>query len=99
MSDNSAVDLSAMTNALGKLDGQAWPGSGAQMRSILEQAFDATLETDSRGVVTGWGARAETVFGWTSSEMMGHLFLDVVVLPDFREAYQQEFRDLVVCNN
>jgi PAS domain S-box-containing protein len=99
MSDNSAVDLAAITRVLGNLDGQAWTESGAQMRSILEQEFDATIETDCRGVVTGWGARAETVFGWTSSEMIGHFFLNVVVPPDFREAYQQEFRDLLAAGD
>ena len=61
------------------------------MRSILEQAFDATVETDSSGAVTGWGASAESVFGWTGSEMIGHCFVDVVVLPDFEKRTSKNF--------
>src|ERR1700688_4836396 len=84
-----------MTGALGNVAGQALPEGAAQMKAILELVFDAIVETDSRGVVTAWDSKAETVFGWTGPEMLGRPLLEVVVLPRFREAYQQEFRDVL----
>jgi PAS domain S-box-containing protein len=84
-----------MTRALGGFEGQALTEGAVQMKAILELVFDAIVETDSRGVVTGWDSKAETVFGWTGPEIVGRLLGDVVVLPGFREAYQQEFNDLL----
>jgi len=95
VSDENVADLTTMTRALGNFEGQALTEGPAQMKAILERVFDAIVETDSRGVVTAWDAKAETVFGWTGPEMMGRLLQEVVVLPGFQEAYQQEFRDVL----
>jgi two-component system sensor histidine kinase/response regulator len=95
VSDKSVADLTTMTRALGNLEGQALTEGAAQMKAILELVSDAMVETDSRGVITAWDSKAETVFGWTGPEMLGRPLLEVVVLPGFQEAYQQEFRDLL----
>src|SRR5580700_2927838 len=84
-----------MNRPLGSFERQVLTEGEAQMRAILELVFDAIVETDSRGVVTGWDSKAETVFGWTGPEMMGRLLGDLVVLPGFQETYQQEFSDLL----
>ena len=99
MSDKSVADLTTMTRALGNLEGQALTEGAAQMKAILELVSDAMVETDSRGVITAWDSKAETVFGWTGPEMLGRPLLEVVVLPGFQEAYQQEFRDLVAAGD
>ena len=95
MSDKDAVDLAAITRALGTLDGEARTESAAQLRGILEIAFDATIEMDSKGVITGWGSKAESIFGWTQSEVLGRVLSDVAVPPRYREPYQQALEDLL----
>ena len=42
----------------------------AQLRPMLEIAFDAIIETDSRGVIISWSSTAEKAFaeaaGWAA---------------------------------
>ncbi len=52
----------------------AWPEPPAT--SIAEDVSDyehpvALISTDGNGIVTGWGGAAESMFGWTSSDMVG----------------------------
>jgi two-component system sensor histidine kinase/response regulator len=95
MSDKNAPDRPAMTRAPRALDGQAWTESATQMQAILELAFDAIIETDSEGVITAWGSKAESIFGWTGPEVMGRVLFDVVVQSRYREAYEKGFRELL----
>jgi two-component system sensor histidine kinase/response regulator len=99
MSDKNVVDLVARTHALGTVDGQARTESVAQLRAILEIAFDAVIEIDSQGVVTGWDSNAETVFGWTEAEVLGRVLFDLVVPPNYRERYMQSLRELLASEN
>src|SRR5579863_6038199 len=64
-------------------------------QSILELAFDAVIETDPQGVVTRWDPRADKIFGWTASEMIGKVIFEVVVPPQYRAAHQQAFCNLL----
>jgi two-component system sensor histidine kinase/response regulator len=99
MSDKDAVDLAAITSALSTLDGQARTESAAQMGGILEIAFDAVIEIDSQGIVTGWGSKAETAFGWTESEVLGRVLFDLVVPPNYRERCVQPLGELLASEN
>jgi two-component system sensor histidine kinase/response regulator len=42
-----------------------------QMRALLEYAFDAYVEMDADGLITEWNARAEKMYGWRRSEVLG----------------------------
>ena len=42
-----------------------------QMRALLEYAFDAYVEMDGDGLITEWNARAEKMYGWRRSEVLG----------------------------
>jgi two-component system, sensor histidine kinase and response regulator len=42
-----------------------------QMRALLEYAFDAFVEIDSNGLITDWNSRAEAIYGWQRSEVLG----------------------------
>src|SRR5271156_3778328 len=42
-----------------------------QLRWVMESALDAFVETDSKGVITGWNAQAEKILGWSRAEITG----------------------------
>jgi two-component system, sensor histidine kinase and response regulator len=95
MSENNTVDAGPITGAPCASDGPAWTVDCVQMRNILELTFDAIVETDSNGVIVAWNSKAESLFGWTSSEVLGRVMFDVTVPPQFRAPYEQGFRDLL----
>lgn len=45
-----------------------------RLRQLLDQAHDAFVEVDARGRITGWGAQAETMFGWTRAQALAQDF-------------------------
>jgi two-component system sensor histidine kinase/response regulator len=74
---------------------QAGTEEEARARAILEIAFDAFLEVDSKDVVTSWDAKAEGLFGWARSEIVGRP-LSVVIIPlRYRDAHVEWFRDIL----
>lgn len=40
-------------------------------RMILDQIFEAIIQTDQHFIVTRWNRRAEKIFGWTAQEVIG----------------------------
>jgi diguanylate cyclase (GGDEF)-like protein/PAS domain S-box-containing protein len=77
------------------MGGQKSSEPRTQQQTILELAFDAVVETDPEGVVTGWDPRAEKIFGWTAAEIIGRGLFEAVVPPGYLEGHQQAFRDLL----
>jgi PAS domain S-box-containing protein len=61
----------------------------ARIGSIVDGALDAVISMDASGIITGWNANAETVFGWTADEAIGRLLADTIVPPPMREAHQR----------
>lgn len=47
--------------------------------SLLDQVHHAVMATDINGAITYWNQRAETLFGWTGSEVIGRSLTDVVL--------------------
>jgi len=66
------------------------PGSksddGERAAAILEKAFDAGLEVDSKAVITKWNSGAEKLFGWSCAEVLGQP-IATIVSPRHREAF------------
>lgn len=50
------------------------------LAAVIESALDAAVTMNSRGIVTGWNAQAEKVFGWTKAEAIGRR-LDETMIP------------------
>jgi len=48
--------------------------------AVFESALDAAVLMNSRGIITGWNAQAEKVFGWTKAEAIGRR-LDETMIP------------------
>jgi two-component system sensor histidine kinase/response regulator len=58
-------------------------------RDILDSAFDAIISMDGDGRVINWNKRAETIFGWSSSETIGLTLSEIVIPPQFRESHEK----------
>lgn len=62
-----------------------------QYRAIVEQAPDAIVFADREGAVRVWNRRAEAVFGYSATEMLGNS-LDAIIPERFRRAHWEGFR-------
>src|SRR5579863_5217550 len=66
-----------------------------RLQAILESCFDAFVEVDEAGVITGWNSRAEGIFGWSYSEVVRqsfHVLVPARLQADYERA-MQEFRE------
>jgi PAS domain S-box-containing protein len=57
---------------------------------LIEQAPDAVIFADQRGVIREWNPAAERIFGYPRSEALGQS-LDLIVPERFREAHWQGY--------
>jgi PAS domain S-box-containing protein len=58
-------------------------------RVIVERALDAVVSMDASGLITGWNAHAEAVFGWGADEVIGRSLAKTIIPPDRRDAHTQ----------
>lgn len=58
---------------------------------ILAQSPDALIFADREGVIRVWNARAEALFGYAASEVVGRS-LDVIIPEHLREAHWRGYR-------
>lgn len=58
-------------------------------QAILDSAFDAIISMDMDGKVKTWNKRAETIFGWSSSDILGKTLTDTIVPPRYRELHKK----------
>jgi PAS domain S-box-containing protein len=62
--------------------------SESRLRAMLEAALDAVITMDHRGVVLGWNAAAEAIFGYAAGEATGRELADLVVPHSLREQHR-----------
>src|SRR5437899_8282189 len=60
-----------------------------QTNSIIENAYDAFVGMDERGVITAWNAQAETIFGWSREEALGRTVAETIIPPQHREQHRR----------
>jgi len=58
---------------------------------LYEQAPDGIVFADREGVIRGWNAAAERIFGYSASEAVG-ASLDLIIPEQFREAHWRGYR-------
>jgi PAS domain S-box-containing protein len=64
-------------------------------RMIIEKALDAVIITDDRGIVIGWNAKSEEVFGFGRDEAIGQPVISLIVPESIHELVAKEFRDIL----
>lgn len=57
--------------------------------AIFNAAPDAVIVIDEEGKVIQWNPRAESMFGWTFSEIKGKLLSDTIIPDRYREAHKK----------
>jgi PAS domain S-box-containing protein len=58
-------------------------------RLIVENAFDAIITMDMEGSIITWNPQAETTFGWSSKDIIGHKITDTIMPQQYHEAFDK----------
>jgi PAS domain S-box-containing protein len=63
--------------------------SEERTRLIVEAALDAVITIDDAGLITGWNAQAQTLFGRSAAEAVGRVLGELIIPERYREAHRQ----------
>jgi PAS domain S-box-containing protein len=66
----------------------AAPPVSPQEPKVMASALDAVVGMDAAGMITGWNPRAEEMFGWPSTEVLGRPMHEVLVPERYRQAHR-----------
>ncbi|MES2285100.1 MAG: PAS domain S-box protein [Bacteroidota bacterium] len=65
--------------------------SEQHIKAIFDNAPDPVIVIDEKSNVVKWNPKAETVFGWKASEVLGKSFNEIIVPDRFQELYKKGF--------
>jgi PAS domain S-box-containing protein len=68
---------------------EALRSSEERTRLIIDTALDAVITIDRSGVITGWSAQAQSLFGWSRAEAIGRSLAQTIIPERLREAHQR----------
>ncbi len=68
--------------------------SEQRMRAVLNSAMTAVVVIDGGGRIIDWNPRAETMFGWTSSDVIGQELAEKIVPVRFRDQHRARLAHL-----
>jgi PAS domain S-box-containing protein len=71
--------------ARGARSGDTW--NVEQLRQIVSSALDAVVTMRADGTISGWNPRAEELFGWTATEVIGRPMHEVLLPERYRSAH------------
>jgi PAS domain S-box-containing protein len=78
---SSSVSRTALTQALA--------AQAASAQVILDSALDAVITIDDQGVTLGWSSRAQAMFGWTATDVVGRPIAEFIIPLALRDAHRQ----------
>jgi|GEM_PF-6254447 len=64
-----------------------------RLHAIINSAFDAIIQMDADGRITGWNKQAEVIFGWSTAEALGRDMSTTIVPPRYREAHVHGYQN------
>ena len=59
------------------------------LRLTIDTALDAVITTDANGVIRGWNAQAELMFGWPRAEALGQALDETIIPESYRDAHRR----------
>ncbi len=66
--------------------------SDNQIQTIFNAAPDAVIVIDEAGKIIRWNSKAETLFGWQQSEVVGKELSETIIPDRFREVHKKGLR-------
>lgn len=60
-----------------------------RIRAIIDSAQDALIQMNACGEIIGWNKKAETMFGWMQSEVLGKRLEDYIIPLRYRKQHSQ----------
>ncbi|MDQ6691830.1 MAG: PAS domain-containing sensor histidine kinase [Candidatus Dormibacteraeota bacterium] len=69
------------------LGGGLFGNSAELLAVVVDHALAAVVTMDDRGIITGWGRRAQEQFGWPPDEAIGQELVNLIVPPQYRDAH------------
>ena len=60
-----------------------------QIRALFENALDAVVGMDDKGVITEWNHQAEIIFGWPKEEAIGRRMSETIIPHQYRAAHEK----------
>jgi PAS domain S-box-containing protein len=75
---------------------EALRSTEVRTRLILENALDAVITIDQRGLITDWNPQAETTFGWSRQEAIGQFLAEMIIPSQYRQAHQHGLQRFLV---
>jgi PAS domain S-box-containing protein len=60
-----------------------------KLQAIVDTALDAVVRIDSQGIIIGWNAQAESLFGWQTTEALGSNLGELIVPHAHRQAHRE----------
>jgi PAS domain S-box-containing protein len=66
----------------------------ARRANILEHSLDAIISFDLDGLITSWNLGAETIFGYTEPEVIGHSPQELIVPEQLHLDYAEHFNQV-----
>lgn len=64
-------------------------------RLIVNNAFDAIITMDAKGIITTWNPRAEIIFGWPYEEAIGKKVVDIVIPRQYSDSFENGLKGLL----
>ena len=58
-------------------------------RLVLDHALDAVISIDDQGLICGWNAQAEAIFGWPAIDMLGRDIAGTIIPPRYQALHRQ----------
>jgi len=57
--------------------------------AVADAALDAIITIDAKGIILEFNPAAETIFGYTRDEVLGHPMADMIIPPSLRAAHKR----------
>jgi diguanylate cyclase len=61
----------------------------SELRTVIENAYDAYVSIDETGHILSWNRQAEETFGWSALEVIGKPLEELIIPAEMREAHRQ----------
>jgi PAS domain S-box-containing protein len=66
--------------------------SESRVRAVLDSALSAVIVMSEQGRIIDWNSRAESLFGWTRTEVLGRALSDTIIPLQHREEHLRGLR-------